>query len=145
MSTKTYKSARATRYDEIRKEMAALGYDAMRPMYLTKWTFYRIVLVLVNHLAFVLHKLPYRVYQCAWLRAHRTLRGIPYNQDRQAKPAQGGPLEGEKEAGIAVVCPYCHKNLLDAGPVTKEEVLAEINARRKIRKELLEKAGSPQK
>ena len=114
----TIRSERAHKFEEIRKDLARLGYDPLRPVCLDRYMRYRLLVVAVNHLATVLGRDPYRVYQALLCRAERTTRGRPFTPYKQAKPQQDGPLEG----WVGVWCPFCGGNILEAGPVTHEEV-----------------------
>lgn len=118
------------RWNEIRKELAALGYYAP-PIFLDRWMRYRLIVVAVNHLADALQRDPHRVYMALLCRAERSRLGSPYSAYRQAKPPAGAPLEGERRR-IAVVCPFCHRDLLDAGPVTEAEVKAQFQANQAV-------------
>ncbi len=118
------------RWNEIRKELAALGYYAP-PIFLDRWMRYRLIVVAVNHLADALQRDPHRVYMALLCRAERSRLGSPYSAYRQAKPPAGAPLEGERRR-IAVVCPFCHRDLLDAGAVTEEELQAQFQANKAV-------------
>ena len=115
---------RQLKYDMIRKQMRALGYDPLRKIFLDSWMRYRLIIVAVNHLATVLNRDPFRVYQALLCRAERTVRGTPFMPNRQAKIPQEAPGKGggdgvgvvEKEvAGLDVECPWCGKSLLGEG------------------------------
>ena len=110
----------------LRKELADLGYHAP-PIYLDRFMMYRLIVILINHLAHVLQRDPHRVYMAALCRAERSRLGRPYTAWKQARPPAGAPLEGELRR-IAVVCPFCHKDLLDGGPVSEAEVQAQFRA-----------------
>ncbi len=127
---------RAIKYNSIREQLAGLGYHPLRPIFLDRWMQYRLIVVAVNHLASVLQRDPYRVYQALRCRAERTAIGRPFMPNRQAKPPLDGP--GERKEGaeelvklLDLSCPWCGGSLLAAGPVTREEVMREIKSQRK--------------
>jgi len=130
------RSDRAIKYNSIREQLAGLGYHPLRPIFLDRWMQYRLIVVAVNHLASVLQRDPYRVYQALRCRAERTAIGRPFMPNRQAKPPLDGSGGGSEERGelvelLDLSCPWCGGSLLAAGPVRKEEVLREIKSRQK--------------
>lgn len=127
------RSDRAIKYNQIREQLAGLGYHPLRPIFLDRWMQYRLIVVAVNHLASVLQRDPYRVYQALRCRAERTAIGRPFMPNRQAKPPLDGPGESREDlvSLLDLSCPWCGGSLLAAGPVTREEVLREIKSRRK--------------
>lgn len=131
MSTTRFRTERSTMYEQIRRSLAKLGYDPLRPIFLSRWMRYRFIVVAVNHLATVLHREPYRVYQALLCRAEWTARGRPFMPNRQAQPTQEGLVESERSGGLHVYCPHCGADLLDCGRVTKPEVDHERRARAK--------------
>ena len=131
MSITRFRTDRSTKYEQIRASLRKLGYDPLRPIFLDRWMRYRLIVVAVNHLATVLHRDPYRVYQALYWRAFRTAKGRPFMPNRQAQATQDGLVESERCGGLHVYCPYCRRDLLDAGRVTKPEVDHEYHARTK--------------
>ena len=127
------RSDRAIKYNSIREQLAGLGYHPLRPIFLDRWMQYRLIVVAVNHLASVLQRDPYRVYQALRCRAERTAIGRPFMPNRQAQPPLDGPGESREDlvSLLDLSCPWCGKSLLSAGPVTREEVLREIKSRQK--------------
>ena len=123
------RSARNVIYEQIRASMAALGYDPLRPMFTDRWMRYRLIVVAVNHLATILHREPYRVYQALLCRAERTVRGRPFMPYKQTPGDPEGLREEERRGGLHVYCPCCGQDLLEAGKVTRKEVLNEISHR----------------
>lgn len=117
-------------YEQIRASLKDLGYNPLRPMFIDRWMRYRLIVVAVNHLATVLNRDPYRVYQALLCRAERTVRGKPFMPNRQTQLDPEGQREGERRGGLHVYCPCCGTDLIECGKVTKEEVLNEINHRR---------------
>ncbi len=130
MPRETVVTKRNLIYEQIRKELADLGYDPIRPVLIDRWMRYRIFVIAVNQLASILQREPVRVYQALLDRARKTTRGTPNTPSRQAKATAEGLREWEETTGgLHLVCPYCHKDLLGAGRETKQEVLAEIKFR----------------
>ena len=109
-------------YQQIRDELASLGYHPLRPIFLDRWMRYRLLVVAVNHLATVLGRDPYRVYQALLCRAERTRKGSPFTPSRQAQAQQGEPLGRGR---VSVICPFCGHDILDAGPLSRDEVFAD--------------------
>ncbi len=105
----------------LMKEMKDLGYFA-QPMFLDKWMRYRVMTVLINHLAYVLKREPLRVYQAALCRAERTRIGRPYTAFKQARPPKGQEEEARQARGMHVFCPGCGLDLLECGRETRAEV-----------------------
>ena len=130
MSMKPLRVRRNATYNQIRADLRALGYDPLRPMFIDQWQRYRLLVVAINHLATVLGKEPYRVYQALLFRAMRTITGSPFTPDRQAQPTEDGRLKGIVE--LATLCPHCGRNLLDLGKITPGEVNRERTARRRL-------------
>ena len=124
------RTARNLTYESIRASMRDLGYDPLRPIFLDRWMRYRLIVVAVNHLATILNRDPYRVYQALLCRAERTVRGKPFMPNRQTQLDPEGQREGERRGGLHVYCPCCGTDLIECGKVTKEEVLNEVNHRR---------------
>ena len=117
-------------YEQIRASMKALGYDPLRPIFLDRWMRYRLIVVAVNHLATVLNREPYRVYQALLCRAERTVRGRPFMPNRQTPLDPEGQRESERMGGLHVYCPCCGHDLIEAGKITRQEVLNEVSHRR---------------
>lgn len=114
----------------LRKELSDLGYHAP-PIYLDRFMMYRLIVILINHLAHVLQREPHRVYMAALCRAERSRLGRPYTAWKQARPPAGAPLEEERRR-VAVVCPHCLHDLLDGGPLSEAEVQAQFQANKAV-------------
>jgi len=90
-------------YEQIRASLRSLGYDPLRPMFIDRWMRYRLIVVAVNHLASVLNRDPYRVYQALLCRAERTVRGTPFMPNRQAQLDPEGQRGGERWGGCMFI------------------------------------------
>lgn len=104
--------ARQIHYQMIRDQMAHLGYNALKPVLLSKWMMYRLIIVMANHLAWLLQVDAYRVYQAALCRAERSARAYPHIPYKQQRPEQGEQSIDEGWEGVTVVCPCCGNDLL---------------------------------
>jgi len=116
------RTERNIKWIELQKELRKLGYVAP-PMFLDKWMRYRVIVVLINHLAHALHREPIRVYQAALCRAERTTLGRPYTPFKQARPPEDGLSDADRVHGFSVLCPKCGQELLDCGKETRAEVI----------------------
>ena len=117
------------------QEMRDLGYWA-QPMFLDRFGLYRVMIILVNHLAYVLQRDPARVYKAALCRARRATHGQPHMAYKQARPPQDGQSETSSWThGLSVLCPKCGQELLDCGPETRDEVLRNIKHKASIPQE----------
>jgi len=125
------RTERNIKWIALRKELNDLGYATM-PMILDKWQMYRVAIILINHLAFILKKNPTRVYQSALSRAFRVIRGQPHVPGRQAQAQQDGLSDADRAHGLSVLCPRCGQELLDCGKETKAEVLQSIKMKKQI-------------
>lgn len=123
------RSTRNLIYEQIRRDLEKLGYHPLRPIFLDRFMRYRLIVVAVNHLATLLQRDPYRVYQALLCRAERTALGQPFTPYKQAKATPTGLSEGERRGGLHVWCPHCGADLLTSGPVTKAEVDREFKSR----------------
>ena len=125
-----FRSERSAKYLHVRDQMKALGYHPLRPIFLDRYMQLRLIIVAVNHLATVLQRDPYRVYEALRCRAEDTVHGVPFTPNRQAKATAEGLREWETATNnLHIVCPYCHKDLLGADRRTHQEVVAELKCR----------------
>lgn len=119
-------------YEEIRKTMEEQGYTTWR-VFGNRFTVYRMLLIAVNQLAAVTGREPIRVYQTIKVILMRVLRGSRFRPGRLAKPDLNALRGWEEEGKEIVICPNCGQNLLDQGPVSKQELLQTINQNFKAR------------
>lgn len=125
------RTERNIKWIALQKELRDLGYWA-QPMFLNQWMRYRVMVVIINHLAHVLKREPLRVYQAALCRAERTARGKVYTAFKQARPPEDGLSDADRAHGFSVLCPKCGQELLDCGRETKAEVLRSIKMKKQI-------------
>lgn len=130
--TSRIRTERNLKWMALIDEMKMLGYWA-QPMFIDKWLRYRVMVVMINHLAYVLKRHPLRVYQAALCRAVRTTIGTPHTPFKQARPPRDGQSDEDPVAGLSVLCPSCGCELLDHGAATKAEVLHSISKQYKAR------------
>ena len=113
-------------YDEIRKTMEAQGNKTWR-VFGNRFTIYRMLLIAVNQLAAVTGREPIRVYQTIKVILMRVLRGSRFRPGRLSNPDLNALRGWEEMADNCVICPKCGQNLLDLGPVSKQELIKTIN------------------